>query len=121
MTEDHQSQFSAEQAILQKPPELTPPQYQDHETHTTRRAQYRKLAMGVGVFFVLVIVISGLYRVFFFHPSNSGVTPPPSPTPFTQELTGTQKILYDLNVNITKADPQTFSFPPPPVDMRVTF
>lgn len=121
MIDDHQSQFAAEQALIQTPPELDPTLHPPTQ-HEAQKANPRKHMLVIGGSVLGgVVVLSVILGIFFKKPATVSQVATPPPEEAVQQLNSTQQALKTLQDEVDAANPQDYSFPPPPVDMNITF
>ena len=114
-----QSSFSHDQERF-----LAPPEVLEQKLNQPEKKPWpiqKKALVGTGVIFCLILFTGIIHRTFFFVPVVPEIVVPPSPTPIIVSETQLQKELGALKDTLNAANPHTYSFPPPPVDMNVVF
>lgn len=114
-----QSTFSQDQEQFLAPPEILAKKIQSPENKKVPLG--KKALLITGIVFGLILVSGIVYRTFFFALPEPQVVVVASPTPIPTEKTELQKQLQAMEEAVDAANPHTYSFPPPPVDMNVTF
>jgi hypothetical protein len=111
-----QSTFNQEQEYTQPPPEVIAAQ-KAKQAETPKRSK-KWWFIGGGALFLLILVVAVLLQGQKTPPITVPLTPTPVPLVKSSEM---EKELARLRLLVQQADPEGDPFPPPQVDMNVSF